>query len=51
VPLHQSRRLIDAIRGDTRLEVLTGADHGFTKGEDFRRMTTMIADWMTAHVV
>jgi pimeloyl-ACP methyl ester carboxylesterase len=51
VPLHQSRRLIDAIRGDTRLEVITGADHGFTKGEDFRRMTMMIADWMTAHVV
>jgi uncharacterized protein len=45
VPLHQSRRLIDAIRGDTRLEVLTGADHGFTKGTDFRRMTMMIAEW------
>lgn len=45
VPLHQSRRLIDAVRGDTRLELLMGADHGFTKGTDFRRMTTMIADW------
>ena len=50
VPLHQSQRLIDAIGGDTRLEVLTGADHGFTKGTDFRRMTTMIADWMIKHL-
>jgi pimeloyl-ACP methyl ester carboxylesterase len=50
VPLHQSRRLIEAIRGDTRLELLTGADHGFTKGEDFRRMTTMIAEWLTDHL-
>ena len=50
VPLHQSRRLIDAIPGDKRLEILHGADHGFTKGEDFRRMTTMIADWMSAYV-
>lgn len=51
VPLHQSRRLIDAIRGNKRLEVLSGADHGFTKGDDFRRMTTLIADWMTLYVV
>ncbi len=50
VPLHQSGRLIDAIRVDKRLEVLTGADHGFTKGEDFRRMTTLIAEWMTRHL-
>lgn len=50
VPLHQGHRLIDAIRGDSRLEVLTGADHGFTKGTDFRRMTTMIAEWCTNHL-
>jgi len=50
VPLHQSSRLIDAIRGDKRLEILTGADHGFTKGDDFRRMTTLIVDWMTRHL-
>ena len=51
VPLHQSRRLIDAIQSDKQLEVLTGADHGFTKGDDFRRMTTLIADWMKQHLV
>jgi pimeloyl-ACP methyl ester carboxylesterase len=50
VPLHQSRRLIDAIQGDKRLDILTGADHGFTKGDDFRRMTTLIVDWMTGHL-
>ena len=51
VPLHQSRRLIVALRGDKRLEVLAGADHGFTKGDDFRRMTTLIAEWMAQYLV
>jgi pimeloyl-ACP methyl ester carboxylesterase len=51
VPLHQSRRLNDAIRVQTRLEIVKGADHGFTNGDDFRRMTTLIADWMRMHVV
>ena len=50
VPLHQSRRLIDAIRGHKRLEILAGADHGFTKAVDFRRMTTLIVEWMKEHV-
>jgi pimeloyl-ACP methyl ester carboxylesterase len=50
VPLHQSHRLIDAIRVEKWLEVLVGADHGFTKGDDFRRMTTMIAEWMKTHL-
>ncbi len=50
VPLHQSHRLIEALRVEKRLEPLAGADHGFTKGTDFRRMTTMIADWMVKHL-
>lgn len=50
VPLHQSRQLIEAIQGDRLLEVITGADHGFTKGDDFRRMTTMIAAWFVNHL-
>lgn len=50
VPLHQSRRLMDALRVDKRLEILAGADHGFTKGEDFRRMTTLIAEWFMSHL-
>lgn len=51
VPLHQSRRLIEAIRGPKRLDVLTGADHGFTNGEDFRTMTTSIAEWLQKNLV
>jgi len=50
VPLHQSRRLLDALPGGKRLDLLPGADHGFTKGDDFRKMTTAIADWMREHV-
>jgi pimeloyl-ACP methyl ester carboxylesterase len=50
VPLSQSRRLMDAIRTEKRLEILKGADHGFTKREDFHRMTTLISDWMARHL-
>jgi len=50
VPLHQSRRLMDGIRTDKRLEILKEADHGFTKREDFLRMTELIASWMIQHL-
>ena len=50
VPVHQSRRLMDGIRTEKRLEMLQGADHGFTKREDFLRMTTIIADWLMTHL-
>jgi len=50
VPLHQSRRLHDALRVTKQLELLPGADHQFTKAEDFRRMTTLIADWLASHL-
>jgi hypothetical protein len=50
VPLHQSRRLYEALQVTKRMEVLPGADHQFTKGEDFTRMTTVIADWLTEHL-
>ncbi|HKW86726.1 MAG TPA: alpha/beta hydrolase [Nitrospiraceae bacterium] len=50
VPLHQSRRLYDALQSDKRLEILNGADHRFTRPDDFRRMTTMLADWMVQHL-
>lgn len=50
VPLHQSRRLLEAFQGEKRLQILPGADHGFTKGEDFRTMTTLLVDWMTSHL-
>jgi len=50
VPLHQSRRLYDALQSEKRLEILAGADHQFSRPEDFRRMTTMLADWMVQHL-
>lgn len=50
VPLHQSRRLYEALPVKKRLEILPGADHQFTKGEDFKRMTNTIADWLTEHL-
>ena len=50
VPLHQSRRLRDALGGPKRLELLPGADHQFTRGEDFRQMTTWISDWLGTHL-
>lgn len=50
VPLHQSQRLYEALQVRKRMEVLPGADHQFTKAEDFTRMTNMIADWLTEHL-
>ncbi len=50
VPLHQSRRLHDALSGSKRLDLLPGADHQFTRGEDFHQMTTSISDWLTTYL-
>lgn len=50
VPLHQSRRLYEALRIKKHLELLPGADHQFTKGTDFTRMTRTIADWLNRHL-
>jgi len=50
VPLHQSRRLLEVLRGPKRLDLLPGADHQFTRGEDFRTMTTAITEWITKHL-
>lgn len=51
VPLHQSRRLYDALRGPKRLDLLPGADHQFSRGEDFHQMTTSISNWLSTHLV
>ncbi|MET0515376.1 MAG: alpha/beta fold hydrolase [Nitrospiraceae bacterium] len=50
VPLHQSRRLFHALSGPKRLELLPGADHRFSRGEDFRKMTSLLTDWLTDHL-
>ena len=50
VPLHQSRQLYDGLQVKKHLEMLPGADHQFTKGEDFKKMTSAIADWLIQHL-
>jgi uncharacterized protein len=50
VPLHQSRRLYDRLGGVKRLNLLPGADHQFTREEDFHQMTTSISDWLVSHL-
>jgi len=50
VPLHQSRQLYEALQVKKQLELLPGADHQFTRGEDFGRMTNLIADWLISHL-
>ncbi len=50
VPLHQSQQLYDALRVKKHLELLPGADHQFTRGDDFGRMTNLIADWLISHL-
>jgi uncharacterized protein len=50
VPLHQSRRLFEVLRGPKRLDMLPGADHQFTRIEDFRTMTTAITEWMSEYL-
>lgn len=50
VPLHQSRRLFESLAGPKRLELLPGADHRFSKGEDFRKMITLLVEWLSIHL-
>jgi len=45
------RRLLDALRGPKRLDLLPHADHQFTRGEDFRTMTTAMTDWLVRYLV
>ena len=51
VPLHQSQRLHEALGGPKRLDLLPGADHQFTRGEDFLQMTTSISEWLLKHLM
>ncbi|MEP6934959.1 MAG: alpha/beta fold hydrolase [Nitrospirota bacterium] len=50
VPLHQSQQLYDALKGPKRLDLLPGADHQFTREEDFRQMTASISEWLVTHI-
>ena len=46
VPLHQIQRLRGALTTQKELRILEGANHYFGKPEDFRKMTTLLGDWM-----
>ena len=50
VPRDQSRRLYDALGTAKALKILEGADHGFTKADDFRTMATALADWTVRYL-
>lgn len=50
IPLHQSRRFFDALTVEKSLHLIEGADHQFSRREDFSRMTTLVSEWLVAHV-
>ncbi len=50
VPLHQSRQFADGLKTEKSLRIVPGADHQFTKGEHFREMTALLADWLGNHL-
>jgi hypothetical protein len=50
VPFHQIRQLERSLSGNPHLQILPGANHHFARPEDFRKMTTMLADWMRSHL-
>ena len=45
VPAAQSRRLHAALTTRKRLQILSGADHAFSKPEDFDRMIGLLFNW------
>jgi len=50
VPLHQSQRLFDLLKGPKRMNLLPDADHQFTRAEDFQAMTASIVEWLVMHL-
>lgn len=47
VPISQVRQLARSFKGENELHVLPGADHHFSRPEDFREMTSLLATWIT----
>ncbi|MGB0910583.1 MAG: alpha/beta hydrolase family protein [Nitrospirales bacterium] len=50
VPIHQIERLQQSLAGENRLHLLSGANHHFGRPDDFRKMTTLLANWMIEHL-
>ena len=52
VPCNHSRRLVTALPQsvEKRLEIVPGADHAFSRPDDFLVMTRLISDWLVARL-
>lgn len=50
VPFHQIQRLEKSLGTWKKLHVLEGANHYFGRPDDFRMMTTLLADWMVKYL-
>ncbi len=50
VPLSQIERLEQSLAGPKSLHLLPGANHHFGRPDDFRTMTTLLANWMVTHL-
>ena len=50
IPFHQIDRLMKVLAGPKDLRLLPNADHQFGHPEDFRIMTTLLAQWMIQQV-
>ena len=50
VPIHQCRRLSEALAGKCSLVVLPGADHHFSNPSHFTDMTTLLAQWVADYL-
>ena len=50
IPLHHIHRLMDSLKAQKHLTIIEGANHHFGRPEDFRKMTTLLADWILSHL-
>jgi uncharacterized protein len=50
IPPHQIDRILESLSGPKDLRVIPGADHYFGRPEDFRVMTTHLANWLIDRV-
>lgn len=50
VPVDQSRRLLESLKTEKRLELFPGADHEFSKPDDFTAMIRLVANWIVEHL-
>lgn len=50
IPLSQIQQLVVALSTENKLCILEGANHHFGRPEDFRKMTTLLSDWMVNYL-